>query len=161
MATSFVFYIHSDLSKVSDIWKIGKAITPYTAVRARQKYMSEKFYLDYLFFGDPTDIANLENHIKSVLKSRLVNTGCQTELFRIPINELLNLIKGTIETRDLRIKEIVLKEKYSACNSSSCPLGFPSEQNAYNILIDKVDSEFSHVRPVASIMFGKFFEYDF
>ena len=60
MSKSFILYIHNDLSGDPDWKKIGKAMTPYSAVRSRQKNCSKKFYLNHIFIGDPCHINVLE-----------------------------------------------------------------------------------------------------
>ncbi len=67
--SSFFLYLHKDLSGHPDVWKLGKAMTPYSAVRARQKFMWEKFGLDYLYFGRPSHIDCLEEIVKTNLFS--------------------------------------------------------------------------------------------
>ena len=43
---SHFFYLHKDLTGEPDAWKLGIALTPYSAVRARQKFCWNKFKLD-------------------------------------------------------------------------------------------------------------------
>lgn len=123
------FYIHADLSGAPDVWKIGITISPYTAVRQRQKYMSEPFEIPYLYIGTGVDIAKLEDHLKCTLGS----LGCgskndaQTELFKINISQLLQLIAETIKSKSLNVFSVRLASPYTAANSGSCPLGLPSE----------------------------------
>ena len=128
---SHFFYIHADMSKKKNVWKIGIAKTPYSAVRARQRHCSEKFGLDYLFFGKPTDIKFLEYKLKKNLHSTtprgMFTAGCQTEIFNITESGLLFRVQAMIVQYNLSVVKSTLTEKYTATNSGACPCGIPSE----------------------------------
>jgi hypothetical protein len=68
-----------------NVWKVGVSKTPYSAVRGRQKYTWTKFGLTDLYFGDPVDIARLEQRVKKEFKhlSGKVLQGYGMELFQI------------------------------------------------------------------------------
>ena len=93
MSKSFILYIHNDLSGDTNWKKIGKAMTPYSAVRSRQKNCSQKFYLNHIFFGDPEHINILEETFKKTcyrLSGTYLNKiSGQTELFKMPEEEIL------------------------------------------------------------------------
>lgn len=141
---SHFLYAHKDLTKTPNVWKIGVAITPYSAVRARQKFCWEQFGLDYLWFGFPNHIAFLENRIKHDLWNRsgkyLHNIGTQTELFKIQIGALRAMINDLIEEYELCVKEIVLDSPYVASNSGQCPFEIPSEKDAGAWLAKKANT---------------------
>jgi hypothetical protein len=132
MSTSCFLYMHKDMSDIPDVWKIGVSKSPYSAVRARQKFCWKKFGLEHLYFGFPYHIAILESEIKkSFYKysgSFLNNIGSQTEILNIDIKNLKDFISFTIEARDLSIVEVTLSEPYTASNSGSCPFGIPIEK---------------------------------
>jgi len=165
---SFFLYIHKDLSGVNGVWKIGKAMTPYSAVRARQKFCWNKFELDYLFFGDPIDIDALERYLKnkfhSLSSKRLTKNGASTELFQINIDIILKTITRQIELCCLNVKQVLLAEKYSAANSGQCPIGIPSEQYSHYYLNKMLEKEFgSYTKPTykpALNTFNQLFEYE-
>lgn len=131
---SWFLYMHKDMSKHDNVWKIGIAKTPYSAVRARQKFCWDEFGLDYLYFGEPSHIAILEEQIKTYFYKRsgkyLNNIGSQTELFLIDEQTLKGFIDTQISQRSYLIKEIALTKPYSASNSGSCPFGIPIETRA-------------------------------
>lgn len=141
---SFFIYIHDDLSGDPEVNKIGRAMTPYSAVRLRQRFMSKLFELNYFFFGHPDDIHKLETHIKFTLKSVAVRNRCQRELFRKPIDEILTIIHDYIEKHHLRVARVDMgNTKYSAHNSRGCPLKIPSEKKSYNYLISRIPKIFN------------------
>ena len=127
-------YIHHDLSGVPDVWKIGVAMTPYSAVRARQKFCWNQFSLQHLYFGSPCSVAHLESAVKQHFASRsgkvLKNFGSQTEMFNVPIDELLTFIDQYIERHLLLVKKIEMVSDYTAANSKSCPFKIPPEDMA-------------------------------
>lgn len=131
---SHFLYIHKDLSNVKGVWKIGVAITPYSAVRARQKFCWNKFSLDYLYFGLPGHIAFIEKRIKQKFSrftgKNLQGHGASTEMIKIDIEILLKAIKDIIVEHDLKVNQLDLENPYSAAKSSDCPFGIPSEQYA-------------------------------
>lgn len=138
---SHFLYVHSDLTGDPDVWKVGVAITPYSAVRARQKFCWKQFKLDYLWFGFPGHIAFLEERIKHDLYDlsgkAIQNFGTQTEIFQINISTLRKKIKSLIEEHQLCVEEIVLDEPYTASNSGQCPFGIPGEKYAHGWLQKK------------------------
>jgi hypothetical protein len=139
---SFFFYIHDDLNGDSNWKKIGVAMTPYSAVRARQKFCSKEFSLNHVYFGAPRDIGRLESKIKQALIYKsgkyLNNISSQTEMFKIPEEELLTTINNIITSSNLLITKCELEQPYSAANSGNCPFGIPSEQYSHSFLADKV-----------------------
>lgn len=166
---SHFLYVHKDLNRTKDVWKLGITLTPYSAVRSRQKFCWEKFGLDYLWIGDPNDIALLEQTLKTDLKAlsgkALKGFGTQTEMFKIPINELLKYIALLIEVNNLRVKQVSMSEPYTASNSGSCPFGIPSEKDAHEWLRWKVSELFKNEKysdktklRLSRNMFNKLFE---
>ena len=142
MSKSFFFYIHKDLSGENDVWKIGVSITPYSAVRSRQKFMWRKFHLDHLYFGRPRHIEILEDTVKSNLfnfsATHLLCESTQTELFKIPIDDLINHIDAVIKNKGLHIAKMQLTTPYSASKSGDCPFGIPPEDKSFEYLMPKV-----------------------
>lgn len=169
---SWFLYIHKDMSNHKDIWKLGITKTPYSAVRARQKFCWDTFGLDYLYFGNPYHIAGLEERAKQYFYTRsgsyLNNIGGQTELFSIDIKTLKGFIDNQISSLDYRIREIVLDKPYTAAKSGSCPFGIPTENQADAWLEKKFSELFDcktwykkdtrRIRLNASQIFDQFFE---
>jgi hypothetical protein len=135
---SFYVYIHDDLSQDPAWKKVGKCMTPYSAVRARQKFCSKKVSLNHLYFGDPAHIAFLEKTFKDkfVNKSGSVinknEISCQTEMFKMPESDIVIALNNIIETYALNIKKLELDPLYSASNPKECPLKIPNEDTSYN-----------------------------
>lgn len=128
---SHFLYIHKDLSNVAGVWKVGVAMTPYSAVRARQKFCWNKFHLDYLYFGLPGHVKFLEKTIKHrfnhLTGKQAQGTSANTEMIKIDIEVLSKEIKKIIEERNLKVHQLELAEPYSAAKSGDCPFGIPSE----------------------------------
>lgn len=143
---AFFFYIHKDLGGDSNWRKIGIAMTPYSAVRARQKNLSKEFSLDHVYFGIPSDIAKLETNIKNIFKhmsgSILNNIAAQTEMFKISETDLLDEIHKQIVSLNLHVEKCVLAVPYSAANSGACPLGIPCEQNSHEYLTNILENKY-------------------
>lgn len=128
------FYIHKDLSNTPNVYKVGIALAPYSAVRARQKFCWQKFGLQHLYFGGELSIQRLEELVK---KRFLYSSGkhkngfgTQTELFEVKLETLLKYIEDKIADDKLNIIKINLESDYTASNSSNCPLGIPTEKYA-------------------------------
>jgi hypothetical protein len=131
---SHFLYIHKDLSGDPDWNKAGVSVTPYTAVRTRQKFCSKEFALDHLYFGRERHIHYLESSIKErfgrVTGKVLTDRG-QTELFNVSQEVLVKFIKETIEERALHIQKVELKKPYNAFNAGNCPFNVPSESSVW------------------------------
>ena len=132
---SHFLYIHKDLSGDPDWNKVGVSLTPYSAVRARQKFCSKEFTLDHLYFGREGHIARLEDIVKDTYRplSGKIKTGRgQTELFNLSQDALVEFIDYTITERGFHIQKVQLKKPYSASKSSDCPYKVPGESQANN-----------------------------
>jgi hypothetical protein len=133
---SHFFYLHKDLTGEPDAWKLGIALTPYSAVRARQKFCWNKFKLDHVYFGESYHIGVLESLLKRRLWrycAKYVKHGsAQTEMFKLPIEDLMKEIELVIAERKLHIHKLDLPNGYSAAKMSECPLNLPSEAEASN-----------------------------
>lgn len=142
---SHFLYAHKDLTNTPDVWKIGIAITPYSAVRARQKFCWQQFGLDHLWFGFPTHIEFIEEYIKHDLRlcsgKTLQNLGTQTEMFKIDIKVLKHKINNLIKTQGLCVMEIPLDQPYVASNSGQCPFRIPGEKQAEDWLNEKAKKQ--------------------
>lgn len=170
MNQSYFFYIHKDLSGAPNVWKIGKAMTPYSACRMRQRLMSSKFALDYLYFGRPRDINRLETLVKDrfshVCGTTLWGHGAQTELFQVEIDKMKTFISETITNhyKPLDVRLVELEAPYSATNSASCPFGIPVEKDSNDYLEDLVLKHFGEDRYLtktdAKSAFNTLFEVD-
>lgn len=140
---SHFFYIHKDLTGEPDAWKIGIALTPYSAVRARQKFCWNQFKLDHVYFGESFDIGVLESLLKRRLWrycAKYVKYGsAQTEMFKLPIEDLMKEIELVIAERKLHIHKLDLPNGYSAANMSKCPLNLPGEKLAAEYCRQRVD----------------------
>lgn len=152
-------YIHHDLSGVSDVWKVGVAITPYSAVRARQKFCWNQFSLQHLYFGSSCSIANLESAVKAHFANQsgkvLKNFGAQTEMFNVPIDQLLTFINQYVERHLLLVKKIELVSDYAATNSKNCPFKIPTEDLASYWCSTKVKELFGDAPDPARSYYGR------
>lgn len=130
---SHFLYIHKDLSGDPAWNKVGVSLTPYSAVRARQKFCSKEFTLDHLYFGREIHIAHLEEIVKDTyrtLSGKVITDRGQTELFKLSQEKLVEFIDATIIKKDFHIHKVQLKKPYSASKSSVCPFGVPGELQA-------------------------------
>lgn len=131
----YFFYMHPDLMGTPDVWKIGVSLTPYSAVRARQKFCWNPVALHHLWFGYPPHVATLEANIKSKFKhlsgNRLQKIGCQTELLKSPVDDILLAAGDIIKNYDLCIKKVFLNGFYTANRSTQCPLGCKGEKTVH------------------------------
>lgn len=132
--SSYFFYIHPDLNGTPNVHKLGITKTPYSAVRARQKFCWNQFGLTHLYFGLPYSIGILESKLKSRLLyqsgNKINGFGAQTEMFMIPIDDLISQVDGIIADRKLNILRVELPQPYTASNSGQCPFGIPTEDMA-------------------------------
>lgn len=166
--SSFFFYIHDDLSGDENFKKAGKSMTPYSAVRARQKFCSKKFYLNHLWMGNPDHIDFLENQVKSKLyfnSAIYLNGVGATEVFNIEENLLVEIVNQIIIDNELNIAKLNFETPYSASRSSDCPLKIPSEKESKQWLTKFLaeNTEFSNLyqkkRITTQQTFEKLFEY--
>ena len=136
-------YIHHDLSGVPDVWKIGISMTPYSAVRSRQKFCWNQFGLQHLYFGTSACIEHLESAIKQHFRSKsgkvMKQYGTQTEMFNVPIEDLLLYIEWYVERNKLLVKKVEMKGDYTASRSGACPFGIPSETLAAEWCQEKLE----------------------
>lgn len=134
MNPSHFLYLHKDLTGVPDVSKVGKAITPYSAVRARQKFCWQQFSLDHLWIGLPNHISWLEETIKHDFRffsgHHLQNMGTQTEIFQVNIRVMRDAINQLIKDHNLCVEEVLLDKPYTATSSGQCPFHIPSEKQA-------------------------------
>lgn len=166
MSKSFFFYIHDDLSGDTDWKKCGIGMTPYSVVRSRQKFCSEQFNLNHLYFGNPNHIAYLEAKFKSLFYNKsgtaINNISSQTELFKMTELEMIIAINKIIKENKLHIRKLELETPYSAAKSSDCPFGIPSEVNSYSFLKDKITKQWGEFSTEAftasSAKFNELFE---
>ena len=139
---SFFWYMHNDLSGDPDWKKCGIGMTPYSVVRARQKFCSKQFSLNHLYFGNPHHINFLESEFKNKCYkksgSHINEISSQTELFKMTELEILVSIDKIIIDNKLHVYKVELTNPYSAANSGECPFGIPSETISYDYLRDKV-----------------------
>jgi hypothetical protein len=123
-------YIHKDMSGDPAWNKVGISITPYSAVRSRQKNCSQEFTLDHLYFGRAVHIGLLEYILKDTYKSftgKAITGRGQTELFKLTQEQLVKIINESIVEREFDIIKMALKKPYSASKASNCPFDVPSE----------------------------------
>ena len=139
---SYFFYIHREIQGIPDVWKAGKSITPYSAVRARQKFCWNTFSLDYLWFGRPKHIDILEDRVKYHFNYCSAKGDARTELFNIDIDTLLKYVSYVINEYNLDVKIVELEQPYSSANSGNCPLSIPPE-GYHNATLDaRLELEF-------------------
>ena len=139
---SHFFYIHKPVCGTPGVSKVGIAITPYSAVRLRQRVMAQRFSLDYVYFGRKHHIRKLEKGIKDQLSHKLLGGSAQTELFEIPTDIMRKFVHSYISSNNLDVKEVVLESPYSATNSGQCPLQLPSEKYVNNYLENMIKEQF-------------------
>ncbi len=147
---SHFLYIHPCMAGTPDVWKVGVTKTPYSAVRARQKYTWAKFGLDYLYFGRPNSILWLEQQVKDYFRNWSGKTiqGYGTELFQIEIGQLRNKINSLIQEHQLDVVIVTMKGAYTASSSGQCTFGIPGEKDANWYLECKANEIFnSAIRP--------------
>lgn len=159
---SHFFYIHQDLSGDPDWNKAGVSITPYSAVRARQKFCSKEFTLDHLYFGRSRHIHRLESIVKERYKhlsgKTLTGRG-QTELFNVDQLSLTKFINQTIEDLGLHIQKVELEKPYSASNAGNCPFKVPSESSVWQWAENLVEDRWGKDPYIsAKGMFAELFE---
>jgi hypothetical protein len=146
--SSFFLYVHDDLSNDPDWKKFGKSMTPYSAVRARQKFCSKVFYLNHIWFGDPQDINFVEDTVKKnlcTLSAKYLKGIGATEVFKIKEKELVKQINQVIDEYGLRVWKQELDEPYSASKSSECPFKIPSEKESYYHLKKMLKNHFPNI----------------
>lgn len=128
---SHFLYIHKDLTNVPDAWKVGKTLTPYSAVRSRQKFCWNQFGLQHLYFGFKSHIAFIEDKVKQKFYpwsgKKIQQFGTQTEMFKVNIEHLTKFIDQLIVENNLKVRKVEMQGDYTASNSGSCPFGIPSE----------------------------------
>lgn len=161
---SHFLYIHKDMTNEPNVWKVGVAMTPYSAVRARQKFCWNQFGLQYLYFGTAGHIGLLENKIKQHFLwqsgKSLQNLGTQTEMFKVDINVLLSYINTTITERELYVRPVELDKDYTASNSGSCPFQIPSEAAAGQWARNKCKEIFGVESIESQSMFNNLFTFE-
>ena len=131
---SYFLYIHKELSgNYPEINKLGVTKVPHGAVRLRQRFLADQFGLDHLWMGNPADIEHIENTFKKYYaKWGSIGTAgmCNSELLHATQETLVEQIEDFIKTNNLRVQKVMLGQRYTACRSSDCPLGIPSETYA-------------------------------
>jgi hypothetical protein len=123
-------YIHKDMSGDPAWNKVGISITPYSAVRSRQKNCSQEFTLDHLYFGRAVHIERLEYLLKDTYKNftgKVITGRGQTELFNLTQDQLVKIIDENIVKKEFDIIKMELKNPYRASKASDCPFDVPSE----------------------------------
>jgi hypothetical protein len=157
------------MSGTPNVWKVGIAITPYSAVRARQKFTWEPFGLEYLYFGQSDHVEWLEQSVKEHFKLRSGKAlqGYGTELFKVDIMELRRQINKIISEAELNVRQLEMKVPYTATSSKQCPYHIPAEKDCNSYLENLVSQIFgSKTKPkslgkklFANNMFDHHFEY--
>jgi hypothetical protein len=146
---SYWLYIHPELSGKPNYWKVGKALTPYSAVRARQRFLVDDFYLTEVWFGKPEHIAKLERVVKYLQSPKgddKLGPGRTELVYFDPEKEIFSLasyIEMIIFSHKLKVKRMYTGSKgYHATNSSQCPLGCEQERYAHEWSKRKLREEF-------------------
>lgn len=140
---SYVLYLHRELRLLENWWKAGRAITPYSAVRLRQRLVHDQFCLEHVYFGNPEDIKWLEKRIHSAFPGP-DNTYCNKELVQVEEARLLAFIDHQISHFGLEITH--LGDNYTAHRSQHCPYGFPVEKDIHEWARDKLEETFGTQR---------------
>jgi hypothetical protein len=163
---SFFLYLHNDMSGDPAWHKLGKGMTPYSVVRARQKYCSQRFTLTQLWFGYPTHIHYLEEAFKKRFykqSGEFVNKfAAQTEMFQMSKADIIREVNKIIVDNKLQVGLVTLDQPYSASNSTNCPFKIPPEKRSYDHLWNIVQTQYGGANPVPSInannLFSEFFD---
>lgn len=121
-------YLHPDLTGQENVWKVGKAILPHSAVRLRQRICWETVGIEHLWFGMKSSIEALEQSIKDRFhyKSRAYLKGFGSEMLQVPVEEILAYADLRI-SRGLHVVKVPLDSPYTATSSKHCPLRTPPE----------------------------------
>ena len=139
MSTSYWLYIHPELQGKKNYWKVGKCLTPYSAVRARQRFLVDDFYLTAVWFGVPGDVAQVESAIHAAYRPKY---GAQLGSSRSELvyydedqagESLISTIDTVIAIQGARLKRRPIKNPkgYHATNSGQCVFNCPQEKNAH------------------------------
>lgn len=151
---SYVLYIHRELGNTPNWWKCGRSITPYSAVRLRQRLLLNPFELEHVYFGDPQDIAWLELQVHNRFP-RDQKGLCNQELVNCELSELTEYIDHLITLNGLSVKH--LGSNYAAHKSGDCPYGFPAEKHIHTWAESKLDQVFGQARSKNPIRAGSVF----
>ena len=158
---SFFLYLHDDLSGDPEWKKLGKGMTPYSVVRARQKFCSKRFELTQLWFGHPSHI----NHLEELFKKRFYrNSGAfvnsisaQTEMFKMSAVAIVYNVNKMIVDNKLQVGLVKLDTPYSASNSGNCPFKIPSENKSHDHLSDLIHSQYGNAKELPKKLYNNLF----
>jgi hypothetical protein len=142
---SYVLYLHPAICGTPDHWKAGKSITPYSAVRLRQRHMVKLFSLSKIWFGDPYNIDWLESQVHSYFKGPEIDRG-NGEIVQGTLDQIETYINNQIKTANLNIVRLDIEGGYSARNAGQCPFGFPGEADVHSWAEDQIEQLFSGQR---------------
>lgn len=139
MSTSYWLYMHPELQGKQHYWKVGKALTPYSAVRARQRFLVDDFYLTALWFGHPDDVATVESIVHSLYRPKYDSKlgSCRGELVYYNPTEqgstLESAIQLIITLRHASLKRMSTGNPlgYHATNSGQCVFNCVQEKDAH------------------------------
>ena len=140
MSNSYWLYLHPELQGKQHYWKVGKALTPYSAVRARQRFLVDDFYLTAVWFGHPKDVATIEQLIHSMYRpmneARLGSSRSELVYYNPEDHELTleSSIQLAIDLRGASLKRMSTGNPngYHATNSTQCPFDCPQEKYAHD-----------------------------
>lgn len=137
--SSYWLYMHPELQGKPNYWKVGKTLTPYSAVRSRQRHMVDDFYLTALWFGHPDDVDTLEYVIHSIYRptgnnklgsgrGELVYYNAEQEGCRLD-----TAIQRSIDIRGADMKRMYTGNArgYHATNSTQCVFNCVQEKDAH------------------------------
>ena len=136
---SYWFYLHPELSGRTNYWKAGKSLTPYSAVRSRQRFLVDDFYLSAVWFGHPTDIAKLEKLVHGLYSPRGQSQlgSSRGELIYYDPKEQDSSLEARVEqiiySYNLSVQRMFTGDSrgYHATNSSQCCFGCWQEKDAH------------------------------
>lgn len=149
---SYWLYIHPELSQKDHYWKVGRSLTPYSAVRSRQRYLIDDFYLTAVWFGKPDDIARLETTVQSIYKPLDSPGTGRRELIYYNPNEQHHSLETAIDVIIYGHKLKVVRRYtgnprgYHATNSGQCPLHCDQEQYAHEWSRQQLKQQFTAIR---------------
>lgn len=137
MSTSYWLYMHPELGGQQHYWKVGKSLTPYSAVRSRQRFLVDDFYLTAVWFSEPGEIAALERDIHDIWRPKYgkkLGSSRGELIYYNPEEENRNLttaVELMIISRQANIKRMYTCDPkgYHATNAGQCC--FHSDQEKY------------------------------
>jgi len=164
MKNSYWFYLHPELTNQPHYHKAGRSLTPYSAVRSRQRFMLADFYLTAVWFGHPEDIAHLERTVHDLYRPSELGPGRRELIYYNPEQRRYDLetaIEMIIYSHRLSVVRRYTQDPrgYHAVNSSQCPFNCAAEKDAHEWSRSELWSRFRRRLGSRGRQFDDLFEY--